>query len=146
MATHPGCLPCALEQAPNESIVLRDDTWSCEIPTGLEAPGWYFLRLRRHAEGWAELSADEAGGFGETARRVEAAIMVATGTEKVYFMSFGEHHPHFHYLVIARPLDLEPAARGASIISHLSDFRDPSASLEVAARVRDAVALAPSTR
>ena len=141
-----GCLPCALEDAAPEAIVLRDETWSCEIPPNLEAPGWYFLRLRRHAEGWAGLTPDEAAGFGQVSQRIEAAIRAATGVEKVYFMSFGENHPHFHYLVIARPLDLEPAARGAAIVAHFSEFRDPEASLEVAARVRDAVAHASPTR
>ena len=141
-----GCVPCALEDASPEAIVLRDEIWSCEIPPNLEAPGWYFLRLRRHAEGWTGLTADEAAGFGAVSQRLEAAIRAATGVEKVYFMSFGENHPHFHYLVIARPLDLEPAARGAAIVSHFSEFRDPGASLEVAAHVRDAVAHASSTR
>ena len=141
-----GCTPCALEEAPPDAIVLRDETWSAEIPTGLEAPGWYFLRLRRHAEGWNGLSTEEAAGFGAVATRLEAAIRSATGVGKVYFMSFGENHPHFHYLVIARPVDLDPAARGAAIVSHFPEFRDPEASLEVAARVRDAVALASPTR
>lgn len=141
-----GCVPCALEDADADAIVLRDETWSCEIPPGLEAPGWFFLRLRRHAEGWAGLTPGEAAGFGAVSQRVDAAIRAATGVEKVYFMNFGENHPHFHYLVIARPLDLEPAARGAAIVSQFSEFRDPAASLEVAARVRDAVATASPTR
>ncbi len=141
-----GCTPCGLEDAVPESIVLRDDTWSCEIAPGLEAPGWYFLRLRRHAEGWNGLSAEEAAGFGSVSQRLEVAIREATGVQKVYFMSFGENHPHFHYLVIARPRDLAPASRGAAIVSHFAEYRDPAASLEVAALVRDAVAHAsPST-
>ncbi|MEO8263088.1 MAG: hypothetical protein ABI566_11015 [Pseudolysinimonas sp.] len=137
-----GCGPCALEQADDDAIVWRDDVWSCEIPTGLEAPGWFFLRLRRHAEGWAELTADEAAAFGAVSQRLETAIREATGAPKVYFMSFGENHPHFHFLVIARPADLEPDSRGAAIVAHLGDFKDPAASLEVAARVREAFALA----
>lgn len=143
---HEGCLPCALEDAADEAVVMRDDTWSCEIPTGLEAPGWYFLRLRRHAEGWPDMSADEVAGFGGVAQRLDAAIREATGVEKVYFMSFGENHTHFHYLVIARPLDLAAGSRGAAIVSHFAEFRDPQGSIEVAARVRDAFVLtAPTT-
>ena len=141
-----GCIPCALEDAAAESIVLRDETWSVEIPPGLEAPGWYFLRLRRHAEGWNGLTPEEAAGFGAVSQRLEAAIRSATGVEKVYFMSFGENHPHFHYLVIARPLELDATARGAAIVARLSEFRDPQGSLEVATHVRDAVALASPTR
>lgn len=134
------CAPCALEDAPGESIVLRDENWSCEIPAGLEAPGWYFLRLRRHAEGWAGLTPDETIGFGPIAQRVEAAIREATGVDKVYFMSFGENHPHFHWLVVARPLTLPSGSRGAAIVSHLAELIDPAEALVVAARVRDAVA------
>ena len=140
MAHNDGCLPCALEDAESETIVLRDDMWSCEIPTGLEAPGWFFLRLRRHAEGWADLTADEAAAFGAISQRVDAAIRAATGAPKVYFMSFGENHPHFHFLVVARSADLEPTSRGAAIVSRLSELRDVDASLQVAAEVRDAIA------
>lgn len=139
MERHDGCLPCALEDAPAEAIVMRDDAWSCEIPTGFEAPGWYFLRLRRHANGWAELSTDEAAEFGAVSKRLDAAIRAATGVTNVYFMAFGENHPHFHYLVIARPTDLERSSRGAAIVSHLAELRDPVAALEVAAHIREAV-------
>lgn len=138
---HEGCLPCELEAAAPETIVLRDDTWSCEIPTGLEAPGWYFLRLRRHAEGWGELTVDEAASFGAISQRLDSAIRTAMGVTKVYSMSFGENHPHFHYLVTARPVDLEPSWRGAAIVSHLGEFRDVEASLDVASQVRAAAAL-----
>ena len=138
---HDGCVPCALESAAPELVVLRDDLWSCEIPTGLEAPGWFFLRSRRHAEGWTDLTADEVGSFGAVAQRLEAAILTATGVSKVYFMSFGENHPHFHFLVIARPIDLEAASRGAAIISHLGELRDVEESLRVASSVRDAAAV-----
>jgi len=140
-----GCLPCALEDAAPESVVFRDDVWSGEIPTGLEAPGWYFLRLRRHADGFAGLSDDELAGFGDACRRLDAAVRAATGAPKVYFMTFGENHTHFHHLVIARTDGIEPSWRGAAIVSHLAELRDPDAALAVAARVRDAYVPAPST-
>lgn len=140
---HDGCLPCELESAATELVVLRDDMWSCEIPTGLEAPGWYFLRLRRHAEGWTDLTPSETSSFGAISQRLEAAIRTAMGVTKVYFMSFGENHPHFHFLVIARPIDLEPPSRGAAIISHLGELRDVEESLRVASRVRAAALSRP---
>ena len=42
-----------------------------------------------------------------------AAIQDVTGAPTVYFMSFGENYPHFHFLVIARPADLAPEHRRA---------------------------------
>ena len=145
MTPHEGCAPCALEAASAESIVFRDDTWAIEIPTGYEAPGWYFLRLRRHAEGWSGLTPDEAAGFGAISQRIEGAIREATGTSKVYFMTFGENHPHFHFLVIAKPLDLDPQFRGAAIVSHFAALKDPTTALAVAATVRNAIALEAAT-
>jgi len=133
-----GCLPCALEDAAPESVVFRDDRWAAEIPTGLEAPGWFFLRLRRHADGFAGLTDDERAAFGDACARLEAAIRTATGAARVYFMSFGENHTHFHYLVIARGDGVDPSWRGAAIVSHLAELKDPAAALAVAGRVRDA--------
>ncbi len=100
------CLPCDLEEADAARIVYRDDTWSCEIADGYDVPGWFILRLRRHAEGWAGPTADELAAFGPLSQRLAAAIQDATGAPTVYFMSFGENYPHFHFLVIARPADL----------------------------------------
>ena len=133
-----GCLPCALENAAPESVVFRDGRWAAEIPSGLEAPGWYFLRLRRHAEGFAGLTGSERAEFGDVCSRLEAAIRTTTGAPKVYFMSFGESHTHFHYLVIARGDGIEPSWRGAAIVSHLAELKDPDAALRVAGLVRDA--------
>ena len=47
--------------------------------------------------------------FGPLSQRVAAAIQDATGAPTVYFMSFGENYPHFHFLVIARPPTSPPS-------------------------------------
>jgi len=130
------CLPCSLENADPDAVVYRDDTWACEVVNGYEAPGWYFLRLRRHSEGWGGLTTDEAAGFGVVSQRVAAAIQKATGAATVYFMSFGENYPHFHFLVIARPEGLPSESRGAAILATRAENLDPTASLEVAEKVR----------
>ena len=133
------CLPCDLEQSDAATVVFRDDTWSCDVAEGYDVPGWYILRLRRHAEGWAGLSAAEAASFGAVSQRVAAAIQEATGAPTVYFMSFGENYPHFHFLVIARPADLAPEHRGAGILALREARRDMTAALATAADVRDAL-------
>jgi len=135
-----GCLPCQLEDADAPAVVYRDETWSCEVSAEYDVPGWYILRLRRHVEGWAGLSPDDAVGFGVVSQRVATAIERAIGVPTVYFMSFGENYPHFHFLVIARPADLDPELRGAGILGLRARLRDPDAALAAAAEVRAAVA------
>jgi diadenosine tetraphosphate (Ap4A) HIT family hydrolase len=134
-----GCLPCDLEGADAANIVLRDDTWSCDVAVGYDLPGWFILRLRRHAEGWSGATAAELAEFGPFSQRVAAAIQEITGAPTVYFMSFGENYPHFHFLVIARDADLATERRGAGILTLLAEHRDLDASLAVAARVREAL-------
>lgn len=132
------CLPCDLEQTDAASRVYRDDDWSLDVAAPYDAPGWFILRLRRHAEGWEGLSPDETAGFGAISQRVVAAIREATGAPTVYFLSFGENYSHFHFLVIAREPDLAPEHRGAGILALREERRDPIASLAVAADVRAA--------
>ena len=134
-----GCLPCDLEGADAANVVLRDDTWSCDVAVGYEVPGWFILRLRRHAEGWSGATAAELAEFGPFSQRVAVAIQQVTGAPTVYFMSFGENYPHLHFLVIARDADLAPERRGAGILTLLADHCDLDASLAVAGRVRDAL-------
>lgn len=133
------CLPCNLEMADKDSVVYRDDTWACEVVDGYEVPGWYFLRLRRHSEGWGGLTPDETASFGVVSQRVAQAIQKTTGAPTVYFMSFGENYPHFHFLVIARPEGLPPEFRGAAILASRAETLDRGAALEVAGKVRAAL-------
>lgn len=134
------CLPCDLEAAELSAIVYRDDTWSCEVAEGYDVPGWFILRIRRHAEGWAGPTEEELGDFGPISQRVSAAIQAATGATGTYFLSFGENYPHFHFLVIARDPGLPAESRGAAILQLRATSRDNAESLAVAERVRAALA------
>jgi diadenosine tetraphosphate (Ap4A) HIT family hydrolase len=136
------CLPCDLEAADPAAIIYRDANWSCEIADGYDVPGWYILRLRRHAEGWSEPTAEELADFGPISQLVANAIQSATGATGVYFMSFGENYPHFHFLVIARDTDLPLESRGAAILGRRTTDRDPETALALGARVRDSLAAA----
>jgi diadenosine tetraphosphate (Ap4A) HIT family hydrolase len=130
------CLPCDLEGAEEAAVVFRDEVWSCEVADGYDVPGWFFLRLRRHAEGWSGPTAAELAGFGPVSQRIAAAIQEVTGAPTVYFLSFGENYPHFHFLVVARGAELVPEHRGAGILALVAEHRDIPGSLAVAARVR----------
>jgi diadenosine tetraphosphate (Ap4A) HIT family hydrolase len=132
------CLPCDLESAPADAVVYRDADWACEVAEGYDVPGWYILRVRRHAEGWPALSHSEATGFGVVSQRVTRAIQAVTGAPTVYFLSFGENYAHLHFLLIARPADLSPELRGAAVLTLRAEHRDQPAALASAAAVRQA--------
>ena len=133
------CLPCDLERAGPEAVVFRDEVWSCDVADGYDVPGWFFWRLRRHAEGWSGPTVEELSSFGPLSQRVTAAIQRVTGAPTVYFMSFGENYPHFHFLLTARGAEVRPQHRGAGILELRTGQRDLDASLAVAARVRTAL-------
>ena len=137
------CLPCDLEDANGAEIIFRDDVWSCEIAAGYDVPGWFILRLRRHAEGWTGPTVDELATFGAVSQKLAGAIQSATGASGTYFMSFGENYPHFHFLVIARDSDLPPESRGAAILARRADQRDMAESLRVGELVRSALTASP---
>lgn len=70
-------------------------------------------------------------------QRVATAIQEATGAPTVYFMSFGENYPHFHFLVIARPADLPSEFTGAGIVAMRAEGRDLTAAELAGAAVRE---------
>ncbi|HEU4331908.1 MAG TPA: hypothetical protein VFR40_12390 [Lapillicoccus sp.] len=133
------CLPCDLESAPADAVVYRDGEWACEVADGYDVPGWYILRVRRHAEGWDALTHSEATGFGVVSQRVTRAIQAVTGAPTVYFLSFGENYAHLHFLLVARPADLPPELRGAAILTLRGQHRDQPAALAKATAVRQAL-------
>ena len=137
------CLPCDLEDAKAEEIIFRVSAWSCEVADGYDVPGWYLLRLRRHAEGWSGPTIEELATFGAVSQRLAGAIQAATGSPSVYFMSFGENYPHFHFLVVARAADLPPESRGAAVLALRADHRDMAESLRIGDLVRSAFSAEP---
>lgn len=137
------CLPCDLESAAASEIIFRNDTWSCEIAPGYDVPGWYILRLRRHAEGWTGPTLEELATFGPVSQQLAAAMQNATGAPTVYFLSFGENFPHFHFLVIARDAELPPEQRGAAILGRRLEGRDMEESLRIGDHVRSAFTASP---
>jgi diadenosine tetraphosphate (Ap4A) HIT family hydrolase len=132
------CLICSTEDADAAAVVFRDDLWACEIVDGFEVPGWFFLRARRHALGWPELSAAELESFGGRTRDIVGAIGEATGARATYLMNFGEAYPHFHCVITARGDDVPPELRSGNILQLRRHHVDREAALALVPAVRAA--------
>jgi diadenosine tetraphosphate (Ap4A) HIT family hydrolase len=134
------CLICHLDEAPDEAVVFRDEDWACEIAPGFEVPGWYFLRLRRHALGWAGLEQPELTAFGPVVQDLMGALDRAFGAPACYLMTFGEAYPHFHAVVTVRTGDIPPESRSGNILALRASRVDRDAALAHVPAVRRALA------
>ena len=137
------CLICQLGEAPDEAVVFRHPDWACEIAPGFEVPGWFFLRLRRHALGWAELAEPELTRFGLVARDLMVALEQAFDAPARYLMAFGEAYPHFHCVVTVRTDDIPPESRSGNILGLRASRLDRTAALAQIPAVRAALAGGP---
>lgn len=121
-----------------DAVVFRDELWAAEVAPGYEVPGWFFLRVRRHAELLTGLDDAELTALGHRARGLVAAVTEATGAPATYLLHFGENYRHFHALVAARDADIPAELRGGNILRLLPDHLDPAAALALAPAVRAA--------
>lgn len=133
------CIICRLDDAPDETVVFRDEDWACEIAPGFEVPGWYFLRLRRHALGWSELAPHELSGFGPVVRNLMSALEQAFDAPARYLMNFGEAYPHFHCVITVRTDDIPAESRNGNILGLRSSRLDRKAALSHVLGVRAAL-------
>ncbi len=134
------CLICHLDLVPDEAVVFRDDDWACEVAPGFEVPGWYFLRLRRHALGWASLDRPELTAFGPLVQDLMGALEQAFDAPARYLMTFGEAYPHFHAVITVRANDIPPESRSGNILALRDNRRDRDAALACVPAVRAALA------
>lgn len=141
-STMSACLPCELEAVDDERIVYRDDDWAVEVAPGSEVPGWYLLRLRRHAEGWDGPTPAELAGFGPRTSALVAAVTAEHGAETVYVMSFGENYRHFHVLVTARGPEVPAEQRGPGVLARRATHLDPEAAIAAVPGMRTAMRVA----
>ncbi len=132
------CLPCKMEDAEDAAVVFRDDLWACEVIPGFDVPGWYVLRVRRHALRLGGLSEEELATYGRRARDVVGAVGEVTGAPATYLLTFGEANPHFHTLIAARGDDVPPDRRLGAIMQQRSDRLDRSAALALVPAVAEA--------
>jgi len=133
-----GCLLCEMEQTAPGAVVFRDELWAAEVAPGYEVPGWYFLRVRRHAELLTGLDDAELAAFGRRARDLVAAVTEATGAPATYLLHFGENYRHFHALVAARGADIPAARRGGNILGLCPGHIDVAAAVALVPDVRAA--------
>lgn len=138
------CLICRLDDAPDEAVVFRESDWACEIAPGFEVPGWFFLRLRRHALGWGELQRGELTEFGPVVADLMAALEQVFDAPARYLMTFGEAYPHFHAVITVRTDDIPPESRSGNILGLRASLLDRDAALARVPTLRTALAEARS--
>ena len=101
-------------------------------------PGWFFLRVRRHAERPTGLNDAELSALGHRARDLVAAVTDATAAPATYLLHFGENYRHFHALVAARGADIPAARRGGNILGLRPGHVDVAAAVALVPDVRAA--------
>jgi diadenosine tetraphosphate (Ap4A) HIT family hydrolase len=134
----PGCLICDMETVDEAYRIFCDELWACEIVPGFEVPGWFVLRVRRHAERLTGLNNTELELFAYRAHDVVAAVTAVTGAPATYFMVFGEQNPHFHALIAARGHDVPEHRRNGDILKLREEHADPAAAAQLVPAVRAA--------
>lgn len=129
---------CGLEQSEDTAVVFRDPLWSGEMVPGYDVPGWFVLRVRRHAERITGLDEAELASFARRARDLVAAVTEVTGAPATYLLVFGENHPHFHALITARGEDVPADRRNGNILRLRAEHADPEAAARLVPAVRRA--------
>jgi diadenosine tetraphosphate (Ap4A) HIT family hydrolase len=127
-----------MEHSAPDAVVFRDDLWAAEVAPGYEVPGWFFLRVRRHAELLTGLDDAERSAFGHRAAGLVAAVTAATGAPATYLLHFGENYRHFHALVAARGADIPAEQRGGNILCRRPGHVDVAAAVALVPDVRAA--------
>ncbi|MFJ8861794.1 hypothetical protein ACIRD8_25595 [Streptomyces sp. NPDC102451] len=135
---HADCFMCSLEQSEDSTVVFRDPLWSGEVVPGYDVPGWFVLRVRRHAERITGLDEAELATFARRARDLVAAVTEATGAPATYLLVFGENHPHFHALITARGEDIPADRRNGNILRLRAESADPESAARLVPAVRRA--------
>ena len=133
------CLICGMESSDHESVIFRDDLWAAEIGPGMEVPGWFVLRTRRHAELITGLHDAEVDGLGRRLRALVAAVAAATRAPATYQFVFLENNRHYHALVAARCEHVPADRRGGNLLKLLDEgHRDLAACQAMVPEVRAA--------
>jgi diadenosine tetraphosphate (Ap4A) HIT family hydrolase len=132
------CLLCTMEAADENMIVFRDELWAAEVVEGYEVPGWFILRVRRHAERITGLNDDELAALAYRARNMVAAVSQVMRAPATYMLVFGENFPHFHVLIAARNEEIPADRRGGDIMKLRTERADVSAAVALIPTVRSA--------
>jgi len=114
---YPKCRICeknaSPEKMPYGGPIWQNDRWLlCHASPPPGVAGWCMLHTKRHIVGPAEFDDVEAAEFGPLIRRLQAALLKATGSKRVYIAAMSESSPHFHMHLVPREHTLPPAAKG----------------------------------
>jgi diadenosine tetraphosphate (Ap4A) HIT family hydrolase len=126
-STHPECGTCRAnrgELAVPGGVVYDDGLWRAEHAIEpIPMVGWLVLKPLRHVETFADLTVEEALGFGTITHRLARALTAELGATKVYLSLYAEaeHFAHVHVHLIPRRADLPPERRGPRVFEYLRE-------------------------
>jgi diadenosine tetraphosphate (Ap4A) HIT family hydrolase len=111
---------CALCEAdvtlPDAVIVERTDHWLVYVHPRYPTPGQVWVQTTEHVEGSWAMNPGQAASFGDVLQRAARAVRIGHRAERVYLVSFGENHQHFHAMLIARRLE-DASNRGLALVA-----------------------------
>jgi diadenosine tetraphosphate (Ap4A) HIT family hydrolase len=82
-------------------VVLDTSDWSVFVREDSRL-GCVWLQAKEHVEGLWAMTEQQVATLGSVMRATSAAMCAALNAEKIYLISLGERHAHFHALLIAR--------------------------------------------
>lgn len=89
-------------------VIWEDERWLLRhSPPPAPLAGWLMLQTRRHVQGPAHFSDEEARSFGPVLRHLSRTLEVVSGAPRVYTIALGESFPHMHAHLIPRYSDLQ---------------------------------------
>jgi len=101
---------------PYGGVIWEDDRWIlCHASPPPGVAGWCMLHTKRHVVGPAAFDDMEAAQFGPLLRRLQGALLKATGARRVYLASMSESSPHFHMHLVPREEELPPDAGNGGV-------------------------------
>jgi diadenosine tetraphosphate (Ap4A) HIT family hydrolase len=125
-------------------VVYEDALWRAEHAIEpIPMVGWLVLKPVRHVESFADLTTEEAAGFGPIAHRLAGAMTAELGLIKVYLSLYAEAEgfAHVHVHLIPRRADMPADRRGPRAFEYLREAsaRGNQADVAEAARVAAAI-------
>jgi diadenosine tetraphosphate (Ap4A) HIT family hydrolase len=114
--------------------IYDDGLWLVSHHTGAWTDaGEVLVKLRRHVESLAEVTAEESAALGPILRAGAAAIERAVAPERVYVMSFNERLRHLHFYILPRTRSLPRGhvmsdlyKRGRAVLRQTGIARNPT--------------------
>ena len=106
MASSPtaGCAVCA-EVSDAAGAIWSTSCFQLRASSAPGVAGWLVLETHAHVAGPAAFSDEEARTLGPALRAASAALLTATGAQRVYVAAMGEAHHHFHMHLVPRYAD-----------------------------------------